>query len=154
MWRVLENAQVLALTSVDFTKPNDARGEFGTTFRFYFPEPIKANCVGFTDAPARDELVVYIMTTAKVIYTLNLTSDFLLKNSVVKKGSKDSDYCRTYSPSSFTLHSPHFLVPIDHESLLVSLQDGVLLKLEKSPMFPEGLQLVFHWSLVFADRYT
>lgn len=138
MWRVTENAQVLSLASVDFTKPNDAREEFGTTFRFYFPEPIKANCVGFTDAPDRDELVVYVMTTGKVIYTLNLTADFLLRNSLKMKNVKDSDYCRTYSPSSFALHSPHFLIPIDHESLLLSLQDGMLLKLEKNHMFPEG----------------
>lgn len=138
MWRVTENAQVLSLASVDFTKPNDARGEFGTTFRFYFPESIKANCVGFADAPDRDELVVYVMTTGKVIYTLSLTADFLLRNSLKMKNVKDSDYCRTYSPSSFALHSPHFLIPIDHESLLVALQDGMLLKLEKSHMFPEG----------------
>ncbi|KAH8148666.1 uncharacterized protein LAJ45_07377 [Morchella importuna] len=137
MWRVLENAQVLSVTSVDFTKPNDIRGEFATTFRFYFPEPIRQNCVGFTDNPDRDELVIYALTTGNVIYTLNLSSEFLLKNLVVKKGSKDSDYCRTYSPNSFIIHSPHFLMAIDHQSLLVSLQDGTLLKLEKSHLFPD-----------------
>lgn len=143
MWRVLENAQVLSVTSVDFTKPNDIRGEFATTFRFYFPEPIRQNCVGFTDNPDRDELVIYALTTGNVIYTLNLSSEFLLKNLVVKKGSKDSDYCRTYSPNSFIIHSPHFLMAIDHQSLLVSLQDGTLLKLEKSHLFPDGMRFAF-----------
>lgn len=150
LWRVLEDSHVLSLSSVDFTKPHDTRDEFATTFRFYFPDPINANCVGFTDAPDRDELVVYVMTAGKIIYTLNLTADFF-RGSVTKKTTKDSDFCRTFSPSSFTLHSPHFLTPIDHESLLVSLQDGVLLKLEKSSALPEGMRPVPGFA-VYADN--
>ncbi|KAL7273197.1 hypothetical protein RUND412_003954 [Rhizina undulata] len=132
LWRVLEDEKVLSLTSVDFTKPNDGRPEFRTTFRFYFPDKIKPNCIGFADAPDHDELVVYLLTFNNILYTLSLTPDFLLRNSVTRKSSKDSDYCRTFSPSSFLLHTPHFLAPINHQSLLISLQDGSILKLEKS----------------------
>ena len=146
LWRVLEEAQVLSLASVDFTKPHDTRGEFSSTFRFYFPDTIRPGCVGFADAPGRDELVVYVMTTGNIIYTLNLSADFFLRGAVTRKTSKDSDYCRTFLPSSFTLHSPHYLIAIDHETLLVSLQDGVLLKLEKSDALPEGM-LNWIWSL-------
>ncbi|RPA95287.1 hypothetical protein L873DRAFT_1320931 [Choiromyces venosus 120613-1] len=141
LWRVLEEAQVLSLTSVDFTKPHDARGEPPSTFRFYFPDTIRPGCVGFADAPDKDELVVYVMTTGNIIYTLNLSADFFLRSAVTRKTSKDSDYCRTFSPSSFTLHSPHYLIAIDHETLLVSLQDGVLLKLEKSDGLPEDPEM-------------
>lgn len=131
LWRVLEDSHVLSLAAVDFTKP-DSHSELESTFRFVFPEPIRPGSVGFADAPHRDELVVYALTRAGVLYTLSLTPDFLLRNSFLKRGAQPGDYCSTYCPSAFTLHSPHFLLPISHESLVIPLQDGNILKLDRT----------------------
>jgi len=122
---------VLSVAAVDFTKP-DSHAELETTFRFVFPEPIQPGTVGFADAPGRDELVVYALTRDGVLYTLSLTPDFLLRNSFLKRGAQSSDYCTTYCPSAFTLHSAHFLLPISHESLVIPLQDGNILKLDRN----------------------
>lgn len=130
LWRVVEDSYVLSVAAVDFTRPG-SHGELETTFRFYFPEPIQPGTVGFADAPNRDELVIYALTRDGVLYTLDLTPDFLLRNSFLKRGSQSSDYCTTYCPSTFTLHSPHFLLPISNLSLIVPLQDGNILKLDR-----------------------
>lgn len=131
LWRVVEDSHVLSLAAVDFTRP-DSLSELESTFRFVFPEPIRPGSVGFADAPGRDELVVYALTRTSVLYTLSLTPDFLLRNSFLKRGARASDYCSTYCPSAFTLHSPHFLLPISHESLVIPLQDGNILKLDRN----------------------
>jgi nuclear pore complex protein Nup160 len=131
LWRILGDFEVLCITAVDFTKP-ESHAELETTFRFIFPEPVQPATIGFADAPGRDELIVYALTQGGIFYTLNLTPDFLLHKSVLRRGSKTSDFCATYYPSAFVLHTPHFLLPLDHESLIIPLQDGNILKLEKN----------------------
>lgn len=131
LWRLVEDSHVLSISAVDFTKP-ESHAELETTFRFVFPEPIQPGTVGFADAPTRDELVVYALTRDGVLYTLSLTPDFIQRNSFLKRGAQTSSFCTTYCPSAFTLHSPHFLLPINHESLLIPLQDGNILKLVRN----------------------
>ncbi|KAI5788187.1 nucleoporin Nup120/160-domain-containing protein [Pyronema domesticum] len=131
MWRVVEDSQVLSVSAVDFIKP-EHHPELETTFRFVFPDQIQPGTVGFADSQSRDELVVYALTTEGVLYTLTLTPDFLQRNSFAKRGAQQSDYCTTFCPSSFMLHSPHFLLPISNDSVVIPLQDGNILKLDRN----------------------
>jgi nuclear pore complex protein Nup160 len=143
LWRIVEDWHVLSLTAVDFTKP-ESSSELETTFRFVFPEPIQTGTVGFADAPGRDELVVYALTQSGVLYTLNLTPDFLLRNSFLRRNSESSDYCTTFYPTAFSLHSPHFLLALDHESLIIPLQDGNILKLVRGHRTGTGGEYMSH----------
>jgi nuclear pore complex protein Nup160 len=130
LWRLVEDSRVLSVTAVDFTRP-ESQGEVETTFRFIFPEPIQPSTVGFADAPTRDELVIYALTHDGILYTLNLSPDYLLRDAFLRRNVQPSDFCTTYYPSAFTLHSPHFLLPINHQSLVIPLQDGNVLKLDR-----------------------
>ncbi|KAI5800092.1 nucleoporin Nup120/160-domain-containing protein [Geopyxis carbonaria] len=139
LWRVLEDWQILSLTSVDFTKP-DSHPALDKTFRFLFPEPIQPGTVGFADAPGRDELVVYALTSGGVLYTLSLTPAFFQQNSTSKRRTRTNEFCKTFVPSTFTLNTPHALFAVNHESLAISLHDGNILRLDKDKSKPESLE--------------
>ncbi|KAF8468171.1 nucleoporin Nup120/160-domain-containing protein [Kalaharituber pfeilii] len=149
LYRIVEDWEVLSIQAADVVKgPEDGisaldRGHAAPVLRFHFPDKIRENCVALADVPNKDEVIVYVMTVANTIYTLRLKGD-LLRNggggATARAGRgggigignlKEAEYCKTYHPTVFALHSPHFLVAIDHERLLVSLQDGVLLRLDR-----------------------
>ncbi|TGZ79732.1 hypothetical protein EX30DRAFT_74495 [Ascodesmis nigricans] len=127
LWRVLEDWKALSITSVDFTRP-DTQPEVTRTLRFLFPESIQPGSVGFADALDHDELVVYVLTTRGVLYTLILTPDMLTGTS---RTVRLSEFCTTYAPSAFTLNTPHFVHPVNDRSLVVAMRDGSMLKLER-----------------------
>ncbi|KAF8442608.1 nucleoporin Nup120/160-domain-containing protein [Terfezia claveryi] len=148
LYRVVEEWEVLSIQAVDMMKgPEEATiGVDVTTpvLRFHFPDKIRENCVAFADVPNKDEVTVYVMTVVNIIYTLTLKGEILRGGggivAAAKAGRgggiglgnlKEPEFCRTFYPSAFSLSSPHFLVAVDHERILVSLQDGNLLKLER-----------------------
>lgn len=147
LYRVLEDWEVLSIQAVDVvddvSEPAGGLHATAPVLRFHFPDKIRENCVAFADVPSKDELKVYVMTVVNTLYTLTLKGGTLRdgggagaaragRGGGIGLGNiQESEYCRTYYPSTFSLHSPHFLVAVDHERVLVSLQDGTLLKLER-----------------------
>lgn len=148
LYRVVEDWEVLTIQAVDVVKGAEERmnGLDVTTpiLRFHFPDKIRENCIAFADVPKKDELKIYVMTVVNTIYTLTLKDEILKGRSGVAAAARagrgggiglgtlrESEYCKTFYPSAFSLSSPHFLVAVDHERILVSLQDGNLLKLER-----------------------
>lgn len=128
LWRVLNDWQTLSISSVDFTR-NESQADFSRTYLFKFPEAINEHgSVGFADAPDHDELVVYVLTTGKVLYTLRLTSDLFTKSP---RELHPADFCTTFVPSSFINSPPHLLRAVNDRSLVVALQDGSLMKLTR-----------------------
>lgn len=148
LYRVVEEWEVLSIQAVDTVKgPEEATiGVDVATpvLRFHFPDKIRENCVAFSDVPNKDEVKVYVMTMVNTIYTLTLKGEILRGGGGIAAAAKagrgggiglgnlkEPEFCRTFYPSAFSLSSPHFLVAVDHERILVSLQDGNLLKLER-----------------------
>ena len=147
LYRVLEDWEVLSIQAVDVVddvnEPTSGLHTAAPVLRFHFPEKIRDNCVAFADVPNKDDLKVYVMTVVNTLYTLTLKGGTLRDGggTVATRAGRgggiglgnlqESEYCKTYYPSTFSLHSPHFLVAVDHERILVSLQDGTLLKLER-----------------------
>ncbi|KAI5799179.1 nucleoporin Nup120/160-domain-containing protein [Peziza echinospora] len=145
LYRIVEDWEVLIIQAADVARETaTATGAESTSpqLRFHFPDRIREHCVGIADVPGKDEVVIYVMTVVNTVYTLTLKGEiFRTGNGAAARGGrgggvglgnmKEPEFCRTYSPTSFSLHPPHFLVAVDHERILVSLQDGVLLKLER-----------------------
>lgn len=148
LYRVVEDWEVLSIQAVDVLKgPEEATIGVGVTtpvLRFHFPDKIKENCVAFAEVPNKDEVKVYVMTVVNTIYTLTLKGEILRGGGGIAAAAKagrgggiglgnlkEPEFCRTSYPSAFSLSSPHFLVAVDYERILVSLQDGNLLKLER-----------------------
>lgn len=100
------------------------------------------------DGVDADETVVYVLLTDKTMYTLRLKPEFW-RSEMARK--RLPDWVRYYSPSTFTLNSPHHLLALDGESCVVSLQNGGLLRLSKNHQWVDGKghQGAFAW--VFAN---
>lgn len=130
LWRIVEDWSVLTLSAVDFTKP-DAQSELGRTVRLVFPEQIQPGGVGFADAPHHDELVVYALTQSGVLYTLRLSQEFFANVARGRGAPRPEEFCSLYLASSFQTSRPHLLMPINDESLVVSVRDGKIVKLQR-----------------------
>lgn len=128
LWRVLEDGIVLSIRAVDVSKsPNVADAHL--TLRLTFPSPIRPSCIAFSDSSEHDVLSVFALTESNVLYTLSLRPDFFRKSS--STDDNVGDWCKPYVSSAFRFKHPHRLVALSSESVLISLHDGGLLKLDK-----------------------
>lgn len=128
LWRILEDGKVLSIRAVDVTRqPNVADANF--TLRLTLPSPIRPACIAFADSNEHDVLSAFVLTESSHLYTLNLRPDYFRKQSSTE--GNVGAWCKSYLPSAFSFKSPHRLVALNADELLVAAQDGGLMKLER-----------------------
>lgn len=128
LWRILENSKVLAIRAVDICK-QETTADANLTLRLTFPTAIRPSCVTFSDPKEHDVLSAFILTEGNQLYTLSLRPEFFRKACATEENI--GDWCKTYVAGAFSFKHPHRLVALRAEELLVSLHDGMLLKLER-----------------------
>jgi nuclear pore complex protein Nup160 len=128
LWRVLEDSKVLAIRAFDLCK-QDKTSDHHLTLRLTFPSAIRMNCIALADTKEHDVLSVYVLTESNYLYTLTLRPEFFRRRSATDDNV--ADWCKAYLPRALGPSHAHRLVSLGADSLLVSLHDGGLLKLDQ-----------------------
>lgn len=128
LWRVLEDGKVLSIRVVDISRQS-ATADANLTLRLLFPSAIKPGCIAFSDSKDHDVLSAFVITESKDLFTLTLRPEFFRKSANTEDNA--SDWCKSYSCSTFGFKHPHRLVVLGSDELLVSLSDGGLIKFDR-----------------------
>ncbi|KAG6037411.1 hypothetical protein E4U41_005164 [Claviceps citrina] len=128
LWRVLEDDSVLSIRVVDVCK-KDKTADTPLVLNFNFGVPIKAGCVAFADPEEHDALCVFVLDQSSQLFTFTLRPDFFRKRTALD--AVLSELCKVHSPAGLTFKSPHRLVAVTANTLLVTVSDGGMIRFDK-----------------------
>ena len=133
LWRVLEDRKVLEIKCVDLLHDSrNARSDSWLSFRIRLPGEIVKDGVALADREDTDALEVFVLAARSELYTFTLKRD-LLTREVAPSEFDDTTCFRKYSSSSLPFNLPYRLVAVSSLELLISLQNGGLMRLERQP---------------------
>ncbi|KAI5310294.1 hypothetical protein KEM55_008931, partial [Ascosphaera atra] len=128
-WRVVGDNKVLEIRSVDVTKSSQELNEASLVLRFHFAQPIIPDGVALADREDHEVLNVFVLTTERQLYTLNLWPDFFRRAQTID--DKATEFCRRYAPSPLTISYPHRLYARNPYEVFISLDNGTLLRMRR-----------------------
>jgi hypothetical protein len=140
LWRVLENNTVLSIRTVDVCK-KDKAPDTPLVLNFIFETPIQPNCVAFADPEVHDSLCVFVLDQAYQLWTFTLRPDLFRKRSAVDAGL--SDLAKRHSPAGLSFKHPHRLVAVSADTLLVTVNDGGMIRFDRTRGDDSELQAAF-----------
>lgn len=129
LWRVLEDGTLLSIRAVDVCKKTQA-ADFPLHLNFHFSVPIQPGCVAFSDHEEHDSLCVFVLDQAYQLYSFTLRPDFFRKRSAVDAGL--ADLGKVQAPAGLGFKHPHRMIAVNAESLLVTVNDGGMIRLDKN----------------------
>ena len=128
LWRVLDNNKTLELRSIDLAKDDREDKDATVILQLGFPSAVRTGGVAFADK-REDGLSVFVLTKSNELFTLTIATR-LFYDVTASEGSPNK-WCKAFKPSTFTMASPHRLITANPESLIVTLDDGRLLRLSR-----------------------
>ena len=126
LWRVREDSKVLELRSADLSKGERETREATLTLQLGFLGTIRHGCVSFAD-DGQDILSAFVLTKGNDLFTLSIPVDFFC-NATASEKDVDS-WCKTFKPATFSMSRPHRMVASNPNQIIISLDDGRLLRL-------------------------
>ncbi|KAG6000297.1 hypothetical protein E4U43_001639, partial [Claviceps pusilla] len=129
LWRVLEDEFVLSIQAADVYK-KDKTADTPLVLNFNFGVPIQAGCVAFSDPEEHDALCVFVLDQWSQLFTFTLRPDFFRKRTALD--AVLSEVCKVQSPTGLSFKTPHRLVAVTANTLLVTVSDGGLIRLDKT----------------------
>ncbi|KAG5980353.1 hypothetical protein E4U55_004112 [Claviceps digitariae] len=129
LWRVLEDDSVLSIRVVDVCK-KDKTADTPLVLNFNFGVPIQPGCVAFSDPEEHDALCIFVLDQSSQLFTFTLRPDFFRKRTALD--AVLSELCKVQSPAGLSFKSPHRLVAVTANILLVAVSDGGLIRLDKT----------------------
>ncbi|KAG5925832.1 hypothetical protein E4U42_003895 [Claviceps africana] len=129
LWRVLEDDSVLSIRVVDVCK-KDKTADAPLILNFNFGVPIQAGCVALSDPEEHDALCVFVLDQSSQLFTFTLRPDFFRKRTALD--AVLSELCKVQSPAGLSFKSPHRLVAVTANTLLVTVSDGGLIRFDKT----------------------
>lgn len=129
LWRILEDGTVLSIRAVDVCK-KDTAADPSLVLRLHFSVPIQPGCVAFADPREHDALCVYVLDQAYQLYSFSLRPDLFRKRAAVDAGL--SELAKVHSPAGLGFKHPHRMVAVSDTTLLVTVNDGGMIRLDKS----------------------
>lgn len=128
LWRVLNERHTLELQCVDLVEDKRHHGSHSwITFHVSLPKAIVPSGVALADGGDKDALVVFVITSDG-LYTVTLKRDLLVRESV------PVDFDGSSIVKHFPLgHKAYRLTAVSSLELLVSLEDGGFLRLQRQP---------------------
>ncbi|EMD01025.1 hypothetical protein BAUCODRAFT_144602 [Baudoinia panamericana UAMH 10762] len=135
LWRMLDERQILEIQAVDLVKrrkrDDQAFADSWLTFRINCPDGIVEQGVAFADAEETDALEAFVLTKGKELLTITLKRDLLTRPSV--PAEFDPSTCvNRYTSSFLSVRQPYRFFAVNNHTLLISLTDGGLVRLERS----------------------
>ena len=129
LWRVLEDGTILSVRAVDVCKQNKTP-DASLVLNFKFTIPIQPSCVALTEPDDHDALFIYVIDQSNHLYSFSLRPDLFCRRSSLD--SNIGDVCRVHLPPSLASRYPHRLVAAGANTLLVTLHDGGLVRLDRN----------------------
>ncbi|KAI5466737.1 nucleoporin Nup120/160-domain-containing protein [Mariannaea sp. PMI_226] len=143
LWRVLEDGTTLSIRAVDVCKKAQA-ADAPLVLNFHFAVPIKPGCVAFSDPEEHDSLCVFVLDQSNYLYQFTLRPDFFRKRSAVDAGL--SELGKVQFPAGLGFKHAHRMVAVSAETLLVTVNDGGMMRLDKNKDHTNEKQL---WTETF-----
>lgn len=131
LWRVLEGDTVLSIRCIDVCKTKKAP-DTNLILNLRFPQPIRPSCVALADPKDHDALSIFVIDQANHLYTFTLRPDSFRKRSMTDAGLSDS--CKIHASSAFSFKTPHRLVAVDDDLLVVTVHDGGNIRLDRNKL--------------------
>ncbi|KAL1954661.1 hypothetical protein VTO42DRAFT_855 [Malbranchea cinnamomea] len=128
-WRVVEDGRVLELRSVDLTKSVHETHEALLTLRLEFQDVILPHGVALADPEDHEQLNVFVITSARQLYTFTLRPDFFRRTAAIDENI--ADWCKICRPAPLNFSYPHRLYASSPLELFISLDSGSLLRLTR-----------------------
>ncbi|KAF5008223.1 hypothetical protein FDECE_5498 [Fusarium decemcellulare] len=164
LWRILEDGTLLSIRAVDVCKKAQAP-DAPLVLNFHFSVPIQPGCVAFSDPEEHDSLCVFVLDQAYQLYTFTLRPDLFRKRAAVDAGL--SELGKVQAPAGLGFKHPHRMVAVTAETLLVTVNDGGMIRLDKNksheasaPLWKESFFNVQGWAqnlrslLPFQGKHT
>jgi nuclear pore complex protein Nup160 len=128
-WRVLENDTVLSVRAVDVCK-KDKSVDAPLVLNFHFAAPIQPGCVAFADREGHDALHLFVLDQTYHLYTFMLRPDLFRKRSAIDANL--ADLAKVQAPAGLGFKHPHRLIALSTDALLITVNDGGMIRLGKS----------------------
>ncbi|KAF7559693.1 hypothetical protein G7046_g4462 [Stylonectria norvegica] len=128
LWRILEDGTLLSIRAVDVCKKAQAV-DASLVLNFRFPVPIQPGCVTFADPEEHDALCVFVLDQTYQLYNFTLRPDLFRKRAAVE--TTISELCKVHTPAGLGFKHPHRMVAVTAETLLVTVNDGGMIRLDK-----------------------
>ncbi|EWC48379.1 hypothetical protein DRE_02148 [Drechslerella stenobrocha 248] len=129
LWRVIGYGKTLVLMPLDVARPRDEHGTIASAYHIRFSRRIVPGCVTFYDLPETHTLVAFVLTAGNRLYTFQLRQSFFTATD--EETRLPDGWCNVFQPVSLAVRSPHFLKAVSGDSLLVALQDGSMIRLDR-----------------------
>lgn len=146
LWRVLEEGTLLSIRAVDVSK-KDKAADASLIINFHFTVPIQTGCVVFSDPEEHDALCVHVLDQACYLYTFTLRPDLFKRRGAVDAGLPD--ICKVQSPAGLSFKYPHRMVAVSANTLLVTVNDGGMIRFDKQKGDDGKLERKTHMKSLF-----
>lgn len=128
LWRVLDDGALLSIRSVDVCK-KEKTDDATLVLNFHFAEPIQPGCVALSDPEEHDALCIHVLDQSRQLYTFTVRPDLFRKRAAVDAGL--SEIAKIQSPAGLISKHPHRLVAVNAHTLLVTVNDGGIIRFDK-----------------------
>ncbi|KAF3312226.1 hypothetical protein TWF173_007387 [Orbilia oligospora] len=129
LWRVVNKGRTLVMLPLDVARSNDQHLAVASAYKIQFSRAIVSGCVTFYDLPETHSLMIFVLTAGNHLYTFNLHQSFFTSHD---EGDRlHPGWCHVFQPPSLAVRCAHFLRAVSEDSLLVALQDGNLIRLDR-----------------------
>ncbi|KAF2639862.1 hypothetical protein P280DRAFT_454027 [Massarina eburnea CBS 473.64] len=149
LWRILDGRKTLEIQATDLDHDFDHKLEANLTLLLHFTSAIRPFCISFAEPEDRDALTVFAITSASELYTITLHRDFFIRPAASEQ--EVSDWCKRSSLNLLTTHVPYRMVAVGANELLVSLENGGIVRLTRDSkdevLWQEDLYQQHNWSL-------
>lgn len=140
LWRILDDGTVLSVRAIDVCKEQKAL-DATLVLNFNFSIPIQPLCVALAEPDDHDALFVFAVDQLNHLYSFALRPEMFSRRSSLD--SSIGDVCRVYLPPSLVSRHPHRLAAVNANTLLVTLHDGGLVRLDKNNNSDGELHYIF-----------
>ncbi|KAF2866775.1 nucleoporin Nup120/160-domain-containing protein [Massariosphaeria phaeospora] len=149
LWRILDSRKTLEIQASDIEQDPVSDCEANLTLQLHFTSPIRPFCVAFAEPQDRNALTVFVITTANELYTITLHREFFMK---LRASDQDvEDWCKRSTPGLFNARVAYRLVAVSANELLISLDDGGILRLTRhgseDDLWTEAVYQQNNWSV-------
>lgn len=129
LWRVLDERKTLEIQAVDLENDERSTHEANLTLLLHFSSPIRPFCVAFAEPDDHNSITIFAITTTNELYSLSIPCAFFSKEIA---SDTDIEYwCKRTTPALLHANTPYRLVAVGIDQLLVSLNNGSILRLLK-----------------------
>lgn len=130
LWRVLDDGGLLSIRVVDVCKKDVKTPDALLVLNLQFSTPIQPGCVALSDPQEHDALYVYVLDQACQLFSFTLRPDFFRKRAPQDVSPSELG-AKVQAPAGLGFKHPHRLVAVDQDTLLVTVNDGGMIRFDK-----------------------